>query len=90
MELKHWLKGLVAAVISGAATVVTNISAGQILGQQLSWKFIGTSAGIAGLIAAANYLKQSPIPDSTFTQTVTVTKEVTVNNPENSDESKGK
>jgi hypothetical protein len=63
MEWQIWLKGLVAAIIGGAANAVTvmivdpaafNFSDG---GRKLL-----TFAGVSALISAALYLKQSPLP----------------------------
>lgn len=63
MDWQLWLKGLIAAVIGGAANAVTvmivdpaafNFSDG---GHKLL-----TFAGVSALISAALYLKQSPLP----------------------------
>ncbi len=58
-----WLKGLIAAVIGGASNSILlvvvdpmtyNLSTG--LGK------LGTVAGTSAIVAAAMYLKQSPLP----------------------------
>jgi len=64
MNWKLWLKGLLSAVIGGAANAVTamivdpvafNIDAGLTK--------LGTLAGISALVSAAMYLKKSPLPE---------------------------
>lgn len=63
MNLKAWAYGLFSAMIGAAANTVTvmivapetfNLTDG--LGKVLS------VAGVSALVAAANYLKQSPLP----------------------------
>lgn len=60
---KVWIEGLVAALIGGAANAVTvivvdplNFNLGEGLGKLLQVVAVG------GLVAAAAFLKQSPIP----------------------------
>ena len=63
MDLKVWLKGLISAVIGGAANAVTvmvvdpqNFNLSEGLGK------LGTVAAVSAIVAAAMYLKSSPIP----------------------------
>ena len=73
LNLQIWLKGLLAAVIAGAANgVITgfaavgidpvhfNLRAGAGLGSTMA--IAGISALMSALIGAAAYLKQSPLP----------------------------
>lgn len=56
-----WLKGLLAAAISGAATTITvMIVAPETFNLDHIGK-VGAVAGIGALLGVANYLKQSPI-----------------------------
>lgn len=64
MDLKHWLHGLVATIINGCASGVVliiaepehfNIHEGR-------YKLLSVSA-VMGIVAAANYLKSSPLPE---------------------------
>lgn len=63
MDWKKWLKGLVSAIIGGAANSVTvmiveptsfNLDEG--LGK------VGAVAMVSAIVAAALYLKKSPLP----------------------------
>ncbi len=63
MDLKHWLAGLVAAFVNGCASAVVLL-----LADPLAFNFdaglkklLATSA-LFGILGAANFLKQSPIP----------------------------
>mgnify|MGYP003394791615 CR=1 FL=1 len=67
-----WLKGLVAAVIAGAANgIITGFAAVGIDPQHLNLQaglkstlaIAGISAVMSAIIAAAAYLKQSPLPN---------------------------
>jgi hypothetical protein len=60
---KGWLRGLVAAVINGFASGVVLIIADPLEFNLLEGrsKLLATSA-VLGLLGAANYLKQSPVP----------------------------
>ena len=60
---RQWVRGLVAAVVNGFASGVVLIVADPLdfnLHDGLS-KLLTTSA-VLGLLGAANYLKQSPVP----------------------------
>lgn len=63
-DWKIWIHGLVAAIISAAASGVTLVivdpSAFNFSGSGL--QHLGTVCGVQALIAAAAYLKQSPLP----------------------------
>ena len=64
MNWKFWLHGLVAAIINGAASAVVLVitdPADFNLGAGLNK--LAMTAAVFGLMAAANYLKQSPLPD---------------------------
>jgi hypothetical protein len=71
LSLELWLKGLVAASISGAANgVVTGFAAIGIdpekfnlaAGLHHTLAIGGVSAALSGILGAAMYLKQSPLP----------------------------
>jgi hypothetical protein len=59
-----WVKGLVAAIVGGAANAITVIVVDPI-NFNLAEGFgkVGQVAIVGALIAAAAYLKQSPIPE---------------------------
>ena len=61
--MNKWLKGLIAAIIGGAANAVTVIAIDPLqfnLGEGLSK--LGTVALVSAIVNAAMYLKQSPLP----------------------------
>jgi len=63
MDLKTWVKGLVGAVIGGAANSITVMVVDPVafnLEEGLS-KLL-TVAAMGAILSAAMYLKQSPIP----------------------------
>jgi hypothetical protein len=63
MNWRHWLKGLASAVIGAAANSVTvNIVAPETFNINEGLPKLGTVAAVSALVAAANYLKQSPLP----------------------------
>lgn len=57
-----WLKGLVAAFITGAATALTATQGCAVIGTPLDWPQIGTIGLTAGFYGALAYLKQAPVP----------------------------
>ena len=58
-----WVKGLVAAVVGGAANAVTTvIVAPDTFNFQGGLGKLGAVAGASALVSAAMYLKQSPVP----------------------------
>lgn len=64
MNKKVWIKGLISATISGsAASIGTMIAAPQDFNLTNGLKRLLMVALVSGIIGAANYLKQSPIPD---------------------------
>lgn len=68
LSLETWLRGLVAAFLSGASTALLSaigVSGAQELGvniPRLTFKQMGVIALVGGLVGLAAYLKQSPIP----------------------------
>jgi hypothetical protein len=65
----NWLKGLAAAFVGGAANMITVVVVDPQafnLGDQ--WKKTAIAALVGGVLAAAGYLKQSPIPPDAPTQ----------------------
>ena len=63
MKWQTWLKGLVAAIIGGAANAVTTIIvAPETFNFQAGLSKLGAVAGASALVSAAMYLKQSPVP----------------------------
>jgi hypothetical protein len=67
-----WVKGLIAAVICGAATAVTSIGGAMAFGSPLDWKQISAVAISAGFFSGAAYLKQSPIPEDEVPNVVVI------------------
>lgn len=76
-----WLKGLIAAVIGGMATAggswmtINAAGAAGAAVPTLNWKSLGIILVVGSITNLFAYLKQSPIPTFTETQTITVTKE---------------
>ncbi len=77
LDWKHWLLGLVAAFIGGGAGALSagfsaaaldpehfNLAGG--LSQTI--ELMGITFLISGVVAAAAYLKQSPVPRETWTE----------------------
>ena len=68
LTTEHWLKALAAAFITGAAGSLLSglgISGAQAVGlpiQQLDLKQLGVVTLFGGIVGAAAYLKQSPVP----------------------------
>jgi hypothetical protein len=61
-----WLKGLVSAAIGGAATAIsTMIVAPEEFNLDQGIGKVAAVAVVSAIVAAANYLKQSPIPTVT-------------------------
>ncbi len=64
MGVKEWLKGLISAGISGSATGLTVMIVDPVtFNFETGLKKLLLVTAVAGVIAAANYLKKSPIPD---------------------------
>lgn len=60
----NWLKGLLAAFIGGSANAVTVMVIDPTafnLNEQ--WRKTASAALVSGLVSAALYLKQSPLPN---------------------------
>lgn len=78
--MNPWFKGLLSAIIgaiaSGVLLVIVNPGTFDIF-SKAGWKNIATACGTSALVAAASYLKQSPLPTTIEQTQVTVTKEVT-------------
>lgn len=63
MDFRHWIKGLCSACIGAAANSVTVIIvAPETFNLQDGLPKLGTVALVSAIVAAANYLKQSPLP----------------------------
>lgn len=64
MNTLNWFKGLIAAIIGGAANSVTvMIVDPETFNLDTGLPKLGAVAAISGVVAAANFLKQSPIPN---------------------------
>lgn len=58
-----WLKGLLSAIIGGAANSVTVMIVDPMaFNLETGLKKVGTVALVSGILSAAMYLKQSPMP----------------------------
>lgn len=65
MKIKTWFQGLMSAVIGGAANAITvMIVDPQAFNLDQGLKKVGTVALVSAIVAAAMYLKKSPIPGS--------------------------
>lgn len=62
MTVKHWLHGLMAAIVSGSASTVGAISGAAVSGTPMDFKAMGGAAIGGALTGAIFYLKQSPVP----------------------------
>lgn len=61
----HWLKGLFAAFIGGAANAFTATAIDPVaFNFGAEWRKTVTMALMSGVLMAAAYLKQSPLPDA--------------------------
>lgn len=60
--MNTWLKGLIAAVITGVSGAVLTAVGDAATGTPLEWKKIGAVALVAAVVGVAAYLKQSPLP----------------------------
>ena len=84
MDFRHWIRGLVAAVIGGGANAVTVIILDPInfnLFQGGATK-LGMATLVSAIVSAALYLKQSPLPAESVTVETTRTETVNVTNKE--------
>ena len=58
-----WLKGIVSAAISAAATVISANPIAAVVGaQSFTLRQLGIVAGSAAFVAVANFLRTSPFP----------------------------
>ena len=58
-----WAKGLLAAMINGAASAVALVIVDpQTYNLQEGWQRLLTVMAVSAILGAASYLKQSPIP----------------------------
>ena len=65
MNWTKWVKGLVSAVIGGAANAITvSVVDPQAFNLQEGASKLLTVAVVSAIVAAAMYLKQSPLPAS--------------------------
>jgi len=63
MNWNKWLKGLLSAVIGGAANAITvSVVEPTSFNLQEGAGKLGTVALVSAIVAAAMYLKQSPLP----------------------------
>ena len=63
MNLKTWAYGLLSAMIGAAANTVTvMIVAPETFNLSEGLSKVVSVAGVSAIVAAANYLKQSPLP----------------------------
>lgn len=62
MTTQTWLKGLLAAFISSAASALTVAVVDPQHFNLSAWKPLATVVVVSGVVGAAAYLKQSPIP----------------------------
>lgn len=62
MNWKHWLQGLLGAVVSSAATTVGAVAGSSMSGTPMDVKQVGGAAAGGAIAGAVLYLKQSPVP----------------------------
>ena len=61
---KYWLKGLISAVVGGMAnSVAVSAIAPETFNFQEGFNKLLLVCVVSGIISAANYLKESPVPD---------------------------
>lgn len=64
MTTKHWIKGLLAALINGFASgIVVSVADPMKFNFGDGLKPLLSVSAILGVMGAANYLKQSPLPE---------------------------
>lgn len=77
LDWKHWILGLVAAVIGGGAGAITSgIGASVVTPEQYNFGaglkhvlyLMAFNFVVSGIIAGAMYLKQSPVPREVWTE----------------------
>ena len=63
-NILRWIKGIISAAIGGAANSVSAIAiAPETFNFNEGLNKLGLMAGIGAIVAVANYLKQSPLPN---------------------------
>jgi hypothetical protein len=62
LNWKPWLHSLIATFVAGAANAITLVIVDPVAFNG-DWKRIGLVALVSGLVAAAFYLKKSPLPE---------------------------
>lgn len=63
VAVSHWFKGLIAAMVGGAANgVLVNVVDPADFNVGPGWKKLATMIAASALVSAAMYLKQSPVP----------------------------
>ena len=83
MTWQTWIRGLVAAVITGVANafLASVVSPETFNTSPEGLKKLGIMLALSGALGMATYLKQSPIPPIEETKTVETTKTVTTTTP---------
>lgn len=61
-SLRAWLHGLISAAIGGAAGAIADAASHILAGKNPDWDEVLRLALVTGALAAAGYLKQSPLP----------------------------
>jgi hypothetical protein len=72
--LEQWLRGLIGAVVSSAANVITVLIVDPekfSINSTGGWKHLGSVVLISAIVGAALYLKQAPLPPIIETQVKT-------------------
>lgn len=65
-DWRHWVKGLIAALINGLANgVVLVVAAPETFNLEAGFRKLWMTSLVLGLLGAANYLKKSPLPGVT-------------------------
>lgn len=68
MKVKQWIRGLLAAVITSAATAASTVVTAPDVLEAVGWEPVGRIALGGGLIALLAYLKRSPLPSQGGTE----------------------
>jgi hypothetical protein len=77
-DIRVWFASLIAAIIGGAANGVLAMGvAPEVFNFHAGLGKLGAMAGGSAIVAAAMFLKQSPLPASLLSTTVTQTESVT-------------
>ena len=66
MNWKHWIYGLISAVVNGVATSITAMAIDpSTFNLHEGAGKIGTLALVSAIMSTASYLKQKPLPEET-------------------------